>query len=151
MNKTKRWTGPVQETYLHVGAHGEEEAKAHVLQARDTPGSSSLEPNSLGRTGGHVAQQTVPLSRAAHWEAGDGRSCQPPAAGVSGQRVGERFWHHARKVCKTYPICGVDLRRRTLYYGSIFSKKLTPEVLSLAGESGDDPHPATLPYILLLE
>ena len=65
--------------------------------------AGSLEPDPPVRTGGHVAQQTVPLDRSAHWEAGDKRSCQPPATGISGHGVGERFWRCARKVCKTYP------------------------------------------------
>lgn len=66
--------------------------------------AGSLEPHTWERAGGHVAQQTVPLGRAAHWETGDERSCQPPAAGISGHAAGDRFWHCARKVCKTYPV-----------------------------------------------
>lgn len=63
--------------------------------------AGSLEPGTSGRTGGHVAQH--PLDRPAHGDAGDERSCQPSAAGLSGHGVGERFWHCTRKVCKTYP------------------------------------------------
>lgn len=65
--------------------------------------AGSLEPGTSVRTGGQGDHQTVPLDRPAHWEAGDKRSCQPPAAGISGHGGGERFWRCARKVCKTYP------------------------------------------------
>lgn len=78
--------------------------------------AGSLEPGTSVRTGGHVAQQHVPLDGPAHWEAGDERSCHPTATGISGHGVGERFWHCARKVCKTYPYLwgGVDAGAKSM-------------------------------------
>ncbi|KAF4800956.1 hypothetical protein TURU_038612 [Turdus rufiventris] len=71
MNKTKLWTGPVQMTYLHVGVHGREDAKVQRCCSQETHlEAGSLEPDTWARAGGRVAQQTVPLGRAALWETG---------------------------------------------------------------------------------
>lgn len=90
------------ETCLDAGACGGEEASISVRQPGNTPASRFLGADTSVRTGGQGAHQTVPLDRPAHGEAGDKRSCQPPAAGVSGHGGGERFWRCAGKVCKTY-------------------------------------------------
>lgn len=89
-------------TYLDAEAYTGEEVSISSVQPGNMPRSTFFEAQELGKDWWTCSSGDCPIHQTS--TLGDtGSSCQPPAAGISGHRIGERFWLCARKVFKTYP------------------------------------------------